>query len=59
MREMGKGIRERQKGYPSSSTRDLPLDRQKTDVAHRKMVVKGKGKPHVRVRGLILIGHIN
>lgn len=36
MREMGKGIRERQKGYPSSSTRDLPLDRQKTDVAHRK-----------------------
>ena len=38
----------------------LPLDREETDVAHRKMVVyKSKGKPCVRMRCLILIGHDN
>ena len=38
----------------------LPLDREETDVAHRKMVVyKSKGKPCVRMRCLILIGHVN
>lgn len=39
--------------------RGLPLDREKTDVAHRKMAVRIKGKPCVRMRCLILIGHVN
>lgn len=45
----------------SQRNKGLPLDKEETDWAHRKMVVyKSKGgKPHVRLRHLILIVHVN
>lgn len=41
--------------------KELPLDREETDVAHRKMpIYKGKGgNPCVRMRCMIFIGHDN
>ena len=55
MREKGKGTRERGKGYL------FQKDREETDVAQGKLALyKGKGgKPHVRMRCVILIGHAN
>ena len=58
MREKGTGKKGGYRNVCSRGTKDC-LWLEKTDVAHRKMFMKGKGKPHVRVRGLILIGHIN
>jgi hypothetical protein len=39
MREKGKGTRESGKGHLSWRYKGLPLDREETDVAHRKMEV--------------------
>jgi hypothetical protein len=56
--EKEKGKRERTKRYFSGGgDKGLPLDREETDVAHRKMMAyKDKRKKRVRVRCLILIG---
>jgi hypothetical protein len=45
----------------SQRDKGLPLDREETDVAHRKMATyKGeRGKLHVRMRCFILIGQVN
>ena len=60
MKDKGKETREREEGYMSPEDKGLPLDREETDVAHRKMVVyKSKGKPCVRMSWLLLIGHVN
>jgi hypothetical protein len=41
--EKGKGIKEKGRGYLSQWDGGLPLDREETDMAYRKMVVyKGK-----------------
>ena len=57
MREKGKGTKERDfvLGWGDGS-KGLPLERD-TDMAHRKCL-KVKGKPCVRMRCLILIGHV-
>ena len=39
MREKGKGTNERGQVYLSGRDKELPLDREETDVAHRKMMV--------------------
>ena len=39
MREKEKGTRERRQGYLSQRDKGLPLDREETDMPHRKMAV--------------------
>ena len=53
--------REKGKEYLSSREIGLPLNREEADIAHKQMVVyKGKGgKPHVKMKSLILTGHVN
>ena len=60
MREKGKGTRESGKGHLSWRYKGLPLDREETDVAHRKMeVYKGtRGRFRIRTKCLISIGHV-
>jgi hypothetical protein len=50
MKEKEKGTRERGKGYLSWRDKGLPLDREETDTAHRKMAVYRGEREKVRVR---------
>lgn len=48
-RRVEKG-REKGKGYLPQKDKVLPLDREETDMVHRKMAVhKRKGKSHIRM----------
>lgn len=59
--EKGKRTREREEGYLSwglrDSTKGLSVDKEETDTVHRKMAAykSSRGKPHVKMRHLILI----
>lgn len=57
-REKNKGERT---GDWSRGNKEVLLDKEDTDMAHRQMVVyKGKkGNPHVRMRCLLLNGHLS
>ena len=57
----GEGNKGEGEGVFVPKGKELPLDREKTDMAHGKMSVyeSKNGKPHVRMRCLILIGHVN
>ena len=73
-RRKGKGTRDGKKinkgegkrgtswgGGGGGNDKELSLDREKTDEAHRKMIFykDKRGTPPVRMRCLILIGHVN
>ena len=57
---MGEGEKEREEGHLFPRDKGLPLDREETDVAHRKMeVYKGtRGRCRIRTKCLISIGHV-
>ena len=73
-RDKGQGIREKEREYKGEEgnkgkgtgafvpewDKELPLDREETDVAHKQVAVyKGKGGNPVRMRSLILTEHVN
>jgi hypothetical protein len=57
LREKGEGVRERGKVFVQED-QGLTLNKKETDVSHR-WVQRHKRKPHIRMRCLILIGHLN
>lgn len=60
---MKEKVKEARKGggvFVPEWDKGLPLDREETNVAHRKMaVIKIKRKHYVKMRYLFLIGNIN
>ena len=61
MREKGKGTREREEEYLSwSGTKDcLWIERRQMWHMGERQFIKVQGEPCVRMRCLILIGHVN
>ena len=60
MKETARGTTEAGGVFVPEWDKGLPLDREETDVAHRKMaVIKIKRKHYVKMRYLFLIGNIN
>jgi hypothetical protein len=63
MREKEKEMREREEGCLSLGDKGLPLDREETDLAHRKRpmndLCRYKRKHPAGMRCLIVIGRVN
>lgn len=55
----GRGVRERGQVYLSQDDKGLLLGREKTRPIGKWRFIKVKGKPRVRMRCLVLIGHVN